>query len=86
MRNGWHKKKALRIKVSGTQVGQRIRASRGQTSQTDFARIIGVRNQNYISRYERGRIPNPELLVRIANHSKVSVEWLLTGRGKGPRK
>jgi len=72
-------------KVSGTQVGQRIRVIRGKTTQTDFARMIGVRKQNYISRYEHGRIPNPELLVKVANHGKVTVDWLLTGRGKGPR-
>jgi transcriptional regulator with XRE-family HTH domain len=72
--------------VSKTQVGQRIRAIRGKMNQTDFARTIGVRKQNYVSRYEHGRIPNPELLVRIANYGKVSVDWLLTGRGKGPRR
>jgi transcriptional regulator with XRE-family HTH domain len=47
--------------------------------------MIGVRKQNYVSRYEHGRIPNPELLVRIANYGKVTVDWLLTGRGKGPK-
>ena len=72
--------------VSKSQVGQRIRAIRGKMNQTDFARTIGVRKQNYVSRYEHGRIPNPELLVRIANYGKVTVDWLLTGRGKGPRR
>jgi transcriptional regulator with XRE-family HTH domain len=71
--------------VSKTQVGQRIRAIRGEINQTDFAKMIGVRKQNYVSRYEHGRIPNPELLVRIANYGKVTVDWLLTGRGKGPK-
>ncbi|HEY4485794.1 MAG TPA: helix-turn-helix transcriptional regulator [Nitrospiria bacterium] len=72
-------------KVSGAQVGQRIRAIRGKVTQTDFARLIGVRKQNYVSRYEHGRIPNPALLVRIAEYGKVTVDWMLTGRGKGPR-
>jgi len=71
--------------VSKTQVGQRIRAIRGKMNQTNFARVIGVRKQNYVSRYEHGRIPNPQLLVRIANYGKVSVDWLLPGKGKGPR-
>ena len=71
--------------VSKTLVGQRIRAIRGKMNQTDFAKTIGVRKQNYVSRYEHGRIPNPELLVRIANYGKVTVDWLLTGRGKGPK-
>jgi len=72
-------------RVSKAHVGQRIRAIRGKINQTDFAKMIGVRKQNYVSRYEHGRIPNPELLVRIANYGKVSVDWLLTGRGKGPK-
>ena len=71
--------------VSKTLVGQRIRTIRGTMNQTDFAKTIGVRKQNYVSRYEHGRIPNPELLVRIANYGKVTVDWLLTGRGKGPK-
>ena len=71
--------------VSKTQVGQRIRTIRGTVNQTHFAKMIGVRKQNYVSRYEHGRIPNPELLVRIANYGKVTVDWLLTGRGKGPK-
>lgn len=71
--------------VSKSQVGQRIRTIRGEMNQTDFAKTIGVRKQNYVSRYEHGRIPNPELLVRIANYGKVTVDWLLTGRGKGPK-
>ncbi|MBI3597559.1 MAG: helix-turn-helix transcriptional regulator [Nitrospirae bacterium] len=72
-------------RVSKTHVGQRIRTIRGKINQTDFAKMIGVRKQNYVSRYEHGRIPNPELLVRIAKHGKVTVDWLLTGRGKGPK-
>ena len=71
--------------VSGVIVGRRIRKVRGKKTQTDFARTIGVRKQNYISRYEHGRIPSPNLLVRIANYGRTSVDWLLTGKGKGPR-
>ena len=72
-------------RISGSQVGQRIRLIRGKATQTDFARAIGVRKQNYVSRYEHGRIPNPTLLVKIAHYGKSTVDWLLTGRGKGPR-
>jgi len=67
-------------KYSPTQVGQRIREIRGGMTQTEFAKLIGVKKQNYISRYERGRVPNPELLLRIADYGKVSVDWLLTGK------
>ncbi|MBI3610318.1 MAG: helix-turn-helix transcriptional regulator [Nitrospirae bacterium] len=71
--------------VSKTQVGQRIRTIRGKMNQTNFAKMIGVRKQNYVSRYEHGRIPNSELLVKIAHYGKVTVDWLLTGRGKAPK-
>lgn len=64
-------------------VGARIRAVRGKRTQTEFAKVIGVKKQNYISRYERGRIPSPDLLVLIARTGRVSIDWLLTGKGKG---
>jgi transcriptional regulator with XRE-family HTH domain len=70
-------------KVSPEKVGERIRAVRGKRTQTEFARTIGVKKQNYISRYERGRIPSPDLLLRIATTGRVSIDWLLTGEGKG---
>jgi transcriptional regulator with XRE-family HTH domain len=72
-------------KVSASQVGQRIRKVRGGMTQTHFARAVGVRKQNYISRYEHGRIPSPDLLVRIADFGKTTVDWVLTGKGKPPR-
>lgn len=74
-------------KVSALKVGERIRAIRGKMTQTEFARKLGVRKQNYISRYERGRIPSPDLLVKMASIGKVSLDWLLMGkkvRGRVP--
>lgn len=68
-------------KFSPVQVGQRIRMIRGKTTQTDFAKVLGVYKQNYISRYERGRVPSPDLLIKIADHGRVSLDWLLTGKG-----
>jgi transcriptional regulator with XRE-family HTH domain len=70
-------------KVSPEKVGERIRAVRGKRTQTEFAKTIGVKKQNYISRYERGRIPSPDLLLRIATTGRVSIDWILTGKGKG---
>lgn len=72
-------------KVSPIKVGERIRAVRGKKTQTEFANILGVKKQNYISRYERGRIPSPDLLVRIAGIGRVTTDWLLTGRKGGAR-
>jgi len=71
-------------KVSPSKVGERIRTIRGEKTQTEFAKDLGVPKQNYISRYERGRIPSPDLLVKIADMGKVSLDWLLVGkRGRG---
>ena len=68
-------------KFSPAQVGQRIRMIRGKITQTDFAKVLGVYKQNYISRYERGRVPSPGLLIKIADHGRVTLDWLLTGKG-----
>ncbi len=68
-------------KFSPAQVGQRIRMIRNRMTQTDFAKVLGVYKQNYISRYERGRVPSPDLLIKIADHGKVTLDWLLTGKG-----
>jgi transcriptional regulator with XRE-family HTH domain len=68
-------------KFSPAQVGQRIRMIRGRMTQTDFAKVLGVYKQNYISRYERGRVPSPDLLIKIADHGRVTLDWLLTGKG-----
>jgi len=72
-------------KISPDKVGERIRAVRGKRTQTEFAKILGVKKQNYISRYERGRIPSPDLLVRVASLGRISTDWLLTGRKGGPK-
>jgi len=72
-------------KVSPGKVGERIRAVRGKQTQTEFAEVLGVKKQNYISRYERGRIPSPDLLVRIAEIGRVTTDWLLTGTRGGAR-
>lgn len=72
-------------KISPQKVGERIRAVRGKRTQTEFAKALGVKKQNYISRYERGRIPSPDLLVRIAEMGRVSIDWLLTGKKGGAK-
>lgn len=66
--------------ISPMEVGERIRSVRGKKTQTEFAKALGVKKQNYINRYERGRIPSPDLLVRIARIGRVSTDWLLTGK------
>lgn len=70
-------------RVTPASVGQRIKLVRGNLTQMQFARILGIKKQNYISRYESVRIPTHELLLKIAEHGGVTVDWLLTGRQEG---
>ena len=69
------------MKIVAKEIGQRIRAVRkgAGLNQTDFAKKVRVREQNYISRYEGGRLPNMSTLFRIAKFGNVSLDWLLTG-------
>lgn len=60
-------------------IGNRIKQVRGNTTQERFAKRIGVK-QNYVCRYEKGRVPSPELLLKIAQFGNVTVDWLLTGK------
>lgn len=61
-------------------IGDRIKGVRKAIgmNQTDFGKIFGLTSVA-ISRYERGRTPNGELLKKIADLGHVSVDWLLTG-------
>lgn len=68
-------------RFSPKQVGQRIRLIRGKKTQTAFARLMGVYKQNYISRYEHGRVPSPRLLIKLADYGRVTLDWLLAGKG-----
>lgn len=60
-------------------IGMRIQMIRGKMTQAEFAKKINIK-QSYISRYERGRVPKAEVLLRIARFANVSIEWLLTGK------
>jgi transcriptional regulator with XRE-family HTH domain len=47
----------------------------------DIARRIGVPHAT-IRNYFQGRLPAPEVLIKIANETNVSLNWLLTGKGE----
>lgn len=66
------------MKKFSAEVGERLKKIRGDLTQQEFANIFKVK-QNYISRYEAGRIPNPKLLLKIAEYGGVTVDWILTG-------
>ena len=60
---------------------RRLAKVRGDRSQRQFARTLGVFQQN-VNRYERGAtMPHPDFLLRVALREGVSLDWLLLGRG-----
>jgi transcriptional regulator with XRE-family HTH domain len=60
---------------------ERIAQVRGDRSQRQFARDLGVFQQN-VNRYESGTTPHTDFLITLALKENVSVDWLLLGKGK----
>jgi transcriptional regulator with XRE-family HTH domain len=67
-------------------LGRRIRQLRGfDITQADFARMVGV-SQSQLSKYERGVVAPPaDVLIRIMEQFRVSIDWLLTGDSESGR-
>jgi transcriptional regulator with XRE-family HTH domain len=71
---------ALEISVDWPAIGTRLREVRGDVSQVEFGRLLGV-PQNFVSRYERARArPSAEYLAAVARLKNVSLDWLILGR------
>ena len=64
---------------------KRLVRVRGERSQRQFALDLGV-FQQYINRYERGTIPHIDFLVTLAQKEKISLDWLLLGKGAMKRR
>ncbi len=60
---------------------QRLAQIRGDRSQRQFARDLGVFQQN-VNRYESGTTPHTDFLITLALKEKVSMDWLLLGKGR----
>jgi transcriptional regulator with XRE-family HTH domain len=60
---------------------ERIAQVRGERSQRQFARDLGVFQQN-VNRYENGTTPHTDFLLTVATKEGVSLDWLLLGRGR----
>lgn len=62
-------------------LGARIRFARGKSSQDAFSALIGV-SKGSLGGYERNEnLPNTDVVLKICQKTKFSVEWLLTGHG-----
>ena len=59
----------------------RLASVRGERSQRQFARELGVFQQN-VNRYENGTTPHADFLIRLAHKEGVSLDWLLLGKGR----
>jgi transcriptional regulator with XRE-family HTH domain len=66
------------------QLPKRLAEVRGNRSQRQFARDLGVFQQN-VNRYECGTTPHTDFLVTLALKESVSLDWLLLGKGKARR-
>ena len=72
------------VKSLVKQLPSRLAKVRGHRSQRQFARELGVFQQN-VNRYEAGTTPHPNFLLTLALKEKVSLDWLLLGKGKPHR-
>jgi transcriptional regulator with XRE-family HTH domain len=59
---------------------QRLSEAFGFATMADIARRIGVPHAT-IRNYFQGRMPAPDVLIKIANETNVSLNWLLSGTG-----
>ena len=59
----------------------RIAEVRGERSQRQFAKDLGVFQQN-VNRYENGTTPHTDFLLTLSTKEGISLDWLLLGRGR----
>ncbi len=65
-------------------IPDRLAELRGERSQRQFARDLGVFQQN-VNRYESGTTPHTDFLITVAVKENISLDWLLLGKGKMKR-
>ena len=65
-------------------IGGRLAKVRKNRSQRQFARELGVFQQN-VNRYENGTTPHADFLITLAVKEQISLDWLLLGKGKMKR-
>ena len=73
------------VKREKRKLPDRLAAIRGNRSQRQFARDLGVFQQN-VNRYESGTTPHTDFLITLALKENVSIDWLLLGKGKMKRR
>jgi len=66
-------------------LANRLAEIRGERSQRQFARDLGVFQQN-VNRYEAGTMPHADFLIQLAIKENVSLDWLMLGKGRMRRR
>jgi len=72
------------IEKSKKKLPERLAQVRADRSQRQFARELGVFQQN-VNRYENGTTPHADFLITLAVKENNSLDWLLLGKGKMKR-
>ena len=72
------------VKKMKNTLPERLAQVRADRSQRQFARELGVFQQN-VNRYENGTTPHADFLITLAIKENVSLDWLLLGTGRMKR-
>lgn len=69
------------IKLDRLAIGARLRNERQrlELTQEEVARRVGLKSKSAIKNYEKGQIPGPQILSRLATLFGRSIDWLLSG-------
>ena len=60
-------------------LGVRLRGLMGGQNQEQFARQLDI-NRPQLARYLTGRMPDPSILIKIADRCQVTIDYLVMGR------
>jgi len=71
------------VRVDTKEIGTRLRQYRKSIgySQKEIAEKTGI-GRSYIAHVENGIIPSSEFIIKLLNAFNISIDWLLTGKGK----
>jgi transcriptional regulator with XRE-family HTH domain len=75
-------------KFTSKEIGNNIRQIRVELGQTqeEFAKNVGGYSQDTAAKWEAGQVPHAPVLMRIADISRRSVDWILGRENVGKRK
>ncbi len=59
----------------------RLNRTFDNATMAEVARRLKIPHATVRNYYKEGRLPAPEVLIKIANETRVSLNWLLTGSG-----